>query len=187
MRQRRLGTPPRIRLGRRDAGGRAAAGRGRDGGGRAGGVSGGHDVDGRHSARRVRRQRVPRWWCGPCLSGGRWGYRCVVSVEPAARRPLSPETGAAPRAETPRAIRDALLPEEAGQFDSEWRTAMSRSAESLDLAEVYTVLERWRGDRGADPRVHRRMLHRAERVLAGQERGMVTADDMRQMLARRLG
>jgi hypothetical protein len=39
----------------------------------------------------------------------------------------------------------------------------------------------------ADPEAHRRMLRRADRVLAGQERGTVTADDMREMLARRLG
>lgn len=90
----------------------------------------------------------------------------------------------------PRAIRDALLPEESGQFDSEWRTAMSRSAESLDLAEVYTVLDRWRGIAAltqADPEAHRRMLRRADRVLAGQERGTVTADDLREILAQRLG
>ena len=29
-------------------------------------------------------------------------------------------------ASTPREVRAALLPEERGQFDSEWRTAMSR-------------------------------------------------------------
>jgi hypothetical protein len=84
----------------------------------------------------------------------------------------------------------ALLPEEVGQFDSEWRSAMSRSAESLDLSEVYHVLERWRGIAAltqADPEAHRRMLARAKRVLAGLERGTVTADQMREMIARRLG
>lgn len=67
---------------------------------------------------------------------------------------------------------------------------MSRSAERLDLAEVYTVLERWRAIAAltqADPQAHRRMLQRAELVLTGQARGTITADDMRKMLAHRLG
>jgi hypothetical protein len=84
----------------------------------------------------------------------------------------------------------ALLPEEVGQFDSEWRSAMTRSAESLDLSEVYRVLERWRSIATltqADPDAHRRMLARAKRVLEGHERGTVTADQMREMIARRLG
>lgn len=120
----------------------------------------------------------------------RLGYRCAVSVEPAGRRPLNAGADGAPRAATPRAIREALLPEEVGQFDSEWRTAMSRSAGSVDLAEVYVVLDRWREIAAltrADPEVHLRMLRRADRVLAGQERGTVTADELREMLARRLG
>lgn len=113
-----------------------------------------------------------------------------MSAEPAAHRSLSPSPDGPVGAQTPRAIREALLPEEAGQFDSEWRRAMSRSAERLDLAEVYAVLDRWRGIAAlsrADPEAHRRMLRRADRIMAGDERGTVTADDMREMLARRLG
>ncbi|MGH3770560.1 MAG: DUF6247 family protein [Pseudonocardiaceae bacterium] len=113
-----------------------------------------------------------------------------MTAQPAASGPRDPRTEAIPPAETPQAIRQALLPEEAGQFDSEWRTAMSRSAESLDLTEVYTVLRRWHGIAAltqADPDTHRRMLLRADQVLAGQERGTVTADQMREMIARRLG
>jgi hypothetical protein len=89
---------------------------------------------------------------------------------------------------SPRDIRAALLPEEAGQFDSEWRAAMSRSAESLDLTEVYRVLERWRmiaEMTGADPEAHRRMLRSADQILAGEKRGTITADDQRTMIARR--
>ena len=96
-----------------------------------------------------------------------------TTAEPAAHRPLSREPDGGRRAETPRAIRETLLLEEAGQFDSEWRTAMSRSAESLDLAEVYSVLDRWRGIAAltqADPESHRRILRRADRVLAVRPR-----------------
>jgi hypothetical protein len=96
----------------------------------------------------------------------------------------------APAAETPREIRGTLLVEEVGQFDSEWRVAMARSAESLDLAEVYAVLQRWRAIAAmtrADPQAHRQMLRRADRVLAGEQRGSITADQQRAMIARRLG
>ncbi len=115
------------------------------------------------------------------------GYRGAVTAQPTASGPQDPEAEAVPLAETPRAIRQVLLPEEAGQFDSEWRTAMSRSAESLDLTEVYTVLRRWGGIAAltqADPDAHRRMLRRADQVLTGQERGSVTADQMREMIVR---
>lgn len=113
-----------------------------------------------------------------------------MTAEPVANGPQGPEPEVAPPAATPGAIRQALLPEEADQFDSEWRTAMSRSAESLDLTEVYTVLRRWRGIAvltQADPDAHRRMLRRADQLLAGQGRGSVTADQMREAVAGRLG
>lgn len=90
---------------------------------------------------------------------------------------------------SPRDIRVALLPEEAGQFDSEWRAAMARAAERLDLTEVYEVVERWRSIAemtAADPEAQRRMLRRADQILAGERRGGVTADDQRAMIARRL-
>lgn len=104
--------------------------------------------------------------------------------------PVSGAESAPPPPSTPREIRQALLPEEAGQFDSEWRTAMSRSVDSLDLTEVYRVLGRWRSIAAMtrhDPDAHRRMLRRAEGILADDQRGTVTADDQRAMIARRLG
>lgn len=67
---------------------------------------------------------------------------------------------------------------------------MSRSAERLDLTEVYTVLQRWRAIAAltqADPQAHRRMLHRAELIRTGQDRGTITANDLREMLAHRPG
>jgi hypothetical protein len=87
-------------------------------------------------------------------------------------------------------VRVALLPDEIGQFDGEWRTAMSRSAETLDLTEVYATLERWRRIGAltrADPEAHRRMLQLAARSLAGEETPMVAADEVRARVAQRLG
>jgi hypothetical protein len=119
------------------------------------------------------------------VSVGSDRYRAPVTAEPDFRN-----APPAPPPSSPHEIREALLPEEAGQFDSEWRTAMSRSAESLDLTEVYEVLRRWRDIAAitrADPGAHRRMLRRADEILAGAEPGTVTADQQRAMIARRLG
>src|SRR5260370_24277469 len=52
-------------------------------------------------------------------------------------------------ASSPREIRAALVGEEAGHFDREYRQAMADAAESLDLSGVLAMLERWR--RGARP------------------------------------
>ena len=90
---------------------------------------------------------------------------------------------------TPREVRQALLPEEVGQFDSEWRLAMSRSAETLDLTEVFETLARWRHIAEltrADSAAHRRMLARADRILAGAEEGTVGVDRLREIVGRRL-
>ena len=67
---------------------------------------------------------------------------------------------------------------------------MSRSAENLDLTEVYEVLQRWREIATMtqdDPAAHRRMLRRADRILSGEQRGTITADQQRAMIAERLG
>lgn len=67
---------------------------------------------------------------------------------------------------------------------------MSRSAETLDLTEVFETLARWRHIAEltrADPGAHRRMLQRAARILAGEERGTVSADQPREIVGRRLG
>jgi hypothetical protein len=113
---------------------------------------------------------------------GRYRHRVTAAA--------APGSGGVPPASTPREVRAALLPEEIGQFDSEWRTAMSRSAETLDLTEVYATLERWRRIAAltrADPEAHRRMLQLAARRLAGEETPMVAADEVRARVAQRLG
>ena len=72
---------------------------------------------------------------------------------------------------SPRAIRLSLLPEEAGDFDREYRQVMREAMETLDLTPVLEMLERW--DRVAslsrDPERHRRMLDRAERLQRGED------------------
>ena len=75
----------------------------------------------------------------------------------------------------PRSIRDVLLPEEAGDFDREFRAAMAQATETLYLTGVLQLLERWRrvADSSRDARAHRRMLDDADRLGRGN-----TADEV---------
>ena len=63
------------------------------------------------------------------------GYCAAMSVS--ATGPLS----AGDDLPVPRSIRGALLPEEAGDFDREFRGAMARATETLDLTGVLQLLE----------------------------------------------
>ena len=71
---------------------------------------------------------------------------------------------------SPRSIRAALLPEDVGTFDSEYRQAMAEATETLDLNPVLVLLERWRriAWSSADPVAHQRMLRNAARLEAGE-------------------
>jgi hypothetical protein len=78
----------------------------------------------------------------------------------------------------PRSIRSALLPEEAGDFDREYRTAMAQATETLDLTGVLQLLERWRrvAESSRDVRAHRRMLEHADRLSHGDTAGEVPTE-----------
>lgn len=66
---------------------------------------------------------------------------------------------------TPAQIRAALLPEEAVEFDLQWRRAMAEATAALDLGIVHATLDEWRrvarltAAQGAE--AHRRMYRRA--------------------------
>lgn len=74
-----------------------------------------------------------------------------------------------------------MLPEEAGDFDREYRQAMTEATESLDLTPVLGVLRRWRrvawSSRDVD--AHRRMLSRAEQIAAGDLESAVSWEQSR--------
>jgi hypothetical protein len=78
----------------------------------------------------------------------------------------------------PRSIRGALLPEEAGDFDREYRAAMAQATETLDLTGVLQLLERWRriAESSRDVRAHRRMLERADQLSRGDTAGEVSTE-----------
>jgi hypothetical protein len=83
---------------------------------------------------------------------------------------------------TPSAIRAQLLPEEAGDFDREYRRVMAEATETLNLTPVLEMLRRW--ERVArltthDPQAHRRMLRTAAAMNAGDDVPMVSWDQVK--------
>jgi uncharacterized protein DUF6247 len=103
------------------------------------------------------------------LSVGQLGYRVRVTAtyaydeQPRTGHPLLP--GASPHD-----IRAALLAEDRDVFDAEYREALAEARDSLDLTELFKMLEHWR--RVAllqrDPANFRRVVRRAAELLTGE-------------------
>jgi hypothetical protein len=88
-------------------------------------------------------------------------------------------------ASSPRDIRAALVGEEAGHFDREYRQAMADAAESLDLSGGLAMLERWRRVAWStrdDPEAHCRMLDSVDRLSVGEEVATVPWQQVRTRL-----
>jgi hypothetical protein len=70
---------------------------------------------------------------------------------------------------SPREIRAALHAEYRDGFDRDYRAALDRAAESLELAPLMDVLENWRVRSWVtrDPAEHRRVVRRAAELLTG--------------------
>jgi hypothetical protein len=71
---------------------------------------------------------------------------------------------------SPYNIRAALLPEDRDRFDAEYRDALTEARESLDLAELFKMLEQWRRVAllQSDPADFRRVVRRAAELLTGE-------------------
>lgn len=97
------------------------------------------------------------------VSAARYDANMTVGAE--SHEPLRPPDA------TPRAIREALSPEEAGDFDREFRQAMADATETLDLAGVLALLRRWQrvAWSSSDPHAHRRMLANADKLASGED------------------
>lgn len=91
-------------------------------------------------------------------------------------------------AATPAEIRAVLIPEEAAEFDRQWREVMAAATEALDLSEVLAALESWRRvarlTAVTGPEAHRAMYRRAAARLAGED---VPADEPLPRTKARLG
>lgn len=84
----------------------------------------------------------------------------------------------------PRAIRAALLPEEVGDFDREFRREMATATEALDLSGVVAMLARWQrvALSSQDPQAHRRMREHAAILATGGQVPMVPWEDTKARL-----
>jgi hypothetical protein len=94
---------------------------------------------------------------------------------------------------SPSQVRAALSPEDAGEFDRQWRAVMAKATEALDLSDVHRTLTAWRriawltAVRGPD--AYRRLLATAEertRTGAADPDG-VSLDEVKALIAERLG
>ena len=91
-----------------------------------------------------------------------------------------PVAGRVPFADaSPAQVRAALTPEDAAEFDLQWRATMARATEALDLTEVLQALGSWRRiawlTSSYGPDGYRALLVRADRTLAD---GRVPADSV---------
>ncbi|MGH3768332.1 MAG: DUF6247 family protein [Pseudonocardiaceae bacterium] len=103
-------------------------------------------------------QWAARQWVGKMAS--------MSTAAGAAHEPAPP----LPAGSSPQAIRAALLPEEVGNFDREYRREMAIAIETLDLTPVIEMLARWQlvaRSASQDPQAHRRMLAHAAILNAG--------------------
>jgi Family of unknown function (DUF6247) len=80
--------------------------------------------------------------------------------------------GCGPFAEaTPAEVRAALIDEETGEFDRQWREALAAAAETLDLSGVMAMLDHWRRMAWLqqDREAYTHMLDTAARLIAGED------------------
>src|SRR5918999_6582491 len=89
---------------------------------------------------------------------------------------------------SPAEVRAALIPEEAAEFDQQWREAMGRATETLDLSGVLETLDSWRRvarlTAAAGAEAHRQMYRRVAAKLTG---GHIPADESLSRTKARLG
>lgn len=89
---------------------------------------------------------------------------------------------------SPAEVRAALIPEEAAEFERDWRAVLARAAETLELSEVLETLESWRLvaqlTAVAGPEGHRAMYRRAAGRLTGED---IPADEPLPRTKARLG
>ena len=89
---------------------------------------------------------------------------------------------------TPAEVRAAQSPEEAAEFDQQWREVMAAATKALDLSEVLATLDSWRRVARltvvSGPEAHRAMYRRAAARLAGED---IPADEPLPRTKARLG
>jgi len=89
---------------------------------------------------------------------------------------------------SPAEVHAALIPEEAAEFNRQWREVMAKATQALDLTEVLATLESWHRvawlTAANGPDAHRRMYRRAAARLTGED---IPADEPLPPTLARLG
>lgn len=101
----------------------------------------------------------------------------------------SPPSGPVPA--EPFAIRDSLPRALRSDFDREWNAVLERVKESMDLADLQSLLIKWRHTatmEHRDPGSYERMVGSAERILStGHNPDASSFEQMQSLIRRRRG
>ncbi|MBA3744619.1 DUF6247 family protein [Sporichthya sp.] len=101
-----------------------------------------------------------------------------------------PDTDSGPPPADPRAIRECLPPDLAAEFDREWVLVVDRVKQSMDLADLQTLLHKWQHTvvmERRDPGSYARMLADAEEILrTGVNPNAGSFEEMQAVIRRRL-
>jgi Family of unknown function (DUF6247) len=94
-------------------------------------------------------------------------------------------------ANTPQAIRDALVGSERTEFEQRYAEEMAAAAHTLNLTGVLTVLDTYRKiadiTQRQGPHVHQRMLDQVARLQAGHDVRTVSGQEHKAQINTRLG
>lgn len=110
--------------------------------------------------------------------------------------PASPPSDAQPTpallsANTPQAIRDALVGYERSEFEQRYAEEMATAAHTLNLTGVLTVLDTYRKiaeiTQRQGPHAHQRMLDQVARLQHGQDVATVSGQEHKAQIDARLG
>jgi hypothetical protein len=111
-----------------------------------------------------------------------------MTAEPTPTPGSAPARGRTFADASPAEVRAALIPEEAAEFDQQWRAVMAAATETLDLSEVLATLDSWRRvarlTAAGGPEAHRAMYRRAAAKLTGEH---IAADEPLSRTKARLG
>ncbi|MBV9139816.1 MAG: hypothetical protein JO115_02640 [Pseudonocardiales bacterium] len=89
----------------------------------------------------------------------------------------------------PQAIRACLAPTLAAEFDREWETVLDRVKQSMDLADLHELLNKWRHTAYLeirDPGSYYRLLAKAEQIMrTGGNPDAVPFEEMQALIRQR--
>jgi hypothetical protein len=112
-------------------------------------------------------------------------------ASPVSPRPDAQSAPTLLSANTPQAIRDALVGSERSEFEQRYAEEMAHAAHTLNLTGVLAVLDTYRKlaeiTQRQGPRAHQRMLEQVARLQHGQDVSTVSGQEHKAQINTRLG